>query len=135
MGDRYRVPLLTTVRVVNHTKQTLVAARVAIARTWWQRAVGLLGRSALADGEGLLLAPCRSIHTCGMRFPIDVVLLDRHVQVVRCLRQVVPFRVTPPVWRAWAALELAAGSILTSRTEVGDTFGVDPRPEFLKLNA
>ncbi|MGE5227067.1 MAG: DUF192 domain-containing protein [Planctomycetaceae bacterium] len=61
---------------------------VEVPETRRERARGLLGRSGLAEGRGLLLERCRSVHTFGMGFPIDVVLLDRRWRVVR----VVPMR-------------------------------------------
>ncbi|TML60208.1 MAG: DUF192 domain-containing protein, partial [Actinobacteria bacterium] len=53
---------------------------------------GLLGRTSLPDGEGLLLKPCGSVHTFFMRFPIDVVFLDRELSVVAVSAEVAPWR-------------------------------------------
>ena len=68
---------------------------------------GLLGRRGLPPGEGLLLRPASSVHTAFMRFPIDVVFLDRDLTVLKVARGVVPWRAA---WarRARAALELPA---------------------------
>ena len=86
-------------------------ARVELATTARQRARGLLGRSALASGSALWLAPTRSIHTVGMRFPIDVVYLDRDSRVVAIRERVAPWRVTWGGWRARGVLEFAAGEV------------------------
>ncbi|MBC7489503.1 MAG: DUF192 domain-containing protein [Glaciimonas sp.] len=48
---------------------------ILVPRHFWQLAVGLLGKRALSDRQGLLIVPCRSIHTYFMRFVIDVYLL------------------------------------------------------------
>ncbi|MEZ5511100.1 MAG: DUF192 domain-containing protein [Gammaproteobacteria bacterium] len=56
--------------------------RVELANTFWSRLVGLLNRSSLDDDQGILLIPCTSIHTFGMRFAIDVVFLDRDGRVL-----------------------------------------------------
>jgi uncharacterized membrane protein (UPF0127 family) len=69
---------------------------------------GLLGRSGLASGEGLLLRPAGSVHTFFMRFPIDAVFLDREQRVVRVASDVRPWRAAAAA-RARAVLELAAG--------------------------
>ena len=69
---------------------------------------GLLGRDGLAQGEGLLLKPCGSVHTFFMRFPIDVVFLDRELSVVAVRPEVVPWR-TVGARGAKVTLELAAG--------------------------
>ena len=84
--------------------------RIEVARGWWGRARGLLGRSGLPPGHGLLLNPCRAIHTLGMRFAIDVVFLDATGRVVRVCRDVPPGRWMVRGGRdAVATLELAAG--------------------------
>jgi uncharacterized protein len=69
---------------------------------------GLLGRDGLAQGEGLLLKPCGSVHTAFMRFPIDVVFLDRELSVVAVRPEVRPWR-TARARGAKVTLELAAG--------------------------
>ncbi|WP_245589264.1 DUF192 domain-containing protein [Chitinimonas koreensis] len=69
---------------------------------------GLLGRRPLRRGEGLSLAPCNSVHTFGMRYPIDVLFLDRADRIVA-------IRPALPPWRlalcgsAWRVVELPAG--------------------------
>ncbi|MEI7880862.1 MAG: DUF192 domain-containing protein, partial [bacterium] len=47
-----------------------------VADTFWKRSIGLMGKPGLKAGQGLLLSPCGSIHTCFMRFPIDIIFLD-----------------------------------------------------------
>ena len=86
-------------------------ARVELAATARQRTRGLLGRSALAPGCALWLAPCRSIHTVAMRFVIDVVFLDRHSRVVTIREQLAPYRLAWGGWRSRGVLEFAAGEV------------------------
>jgi len=101
---------------------TVVAEHVEIAETWWRRLRGLLGRSALAEGEALVLAPCSAIHTLGMRFPIDVVFLDADWSI-RCLAaSVKPWRIGPICPGAACAIELPAGTIARYRLERGQQF-------------
>lgn len=86
-------------------------ATVSLADTARSRAVGLLGRDRLGPGDGLVLAPCRLIHTFFMRFAIDVIFLDRAGQVT-CVHQAVrPFRFAWGGWAARTTIELAAGSL------------------------
>jgi len=86
-------------------------ARVELAVTARQRTRGLLGKNELAPGCAMWLAPCRSIHTVGMRFAIDVVFLDRDWRVVTIREAVVPFRLAWGGWRARGVLEFAAGEV------------------------
>jgi uncharacterized membrane protein (UPF0127 family) len=75
------------------------------------RMVGLLGRDSLDRGTGLILDPCRLIHTAFMRFAIDVVFVDRQLRVTRVARHVRPFRLAWGGWAAHYTLELAAGAL------------------------
>jgi hypothetical protein len=77
---------------------------VRIAVTKWARLRGLLGR----DPSPILLAPARSVHTCFMRFPIDVVFLDEALRVVKVVRALGPWRFAG-ARGARAVLELPAG--------------------------
>lgn len=79
-----------------------------IATRFTARARGLLGGPPLELDEALLIAPCSSIHTFGMRYPIDVVFLDRNARVVRVWPQVPAGRIRFG-WGAAAVLELRAG--------------------------
>ena len=75
-----------------------------------------------ADGRphGLWLAPCRSVHTVGMRFPIDVAFVDADGGVVRTIAGLRPWRVTAPVRRAVGVLELPVGTLAASGLARGD---------------
>lgn len=67
----------------------------------------------------MLLRPARSIHTLGMRFNLDVALLDANDVVIKTLR-VRRHRVTAPIWRAKAVLEAEAGAFNTWDLKIGD---------------
>lgn len=92
--------------------------RVELARRFWPRLVGLLGRRALAGDQALLLAPCNNIHTFFMRFAIDVVFLDRQGAVLAVVPALRPWRVAA-ARRAHACLELAAGGAQRFGLQVG----------------
>jgi len=87
-----------------------VLAPVWRAASPWQRMRGLLGRPPLQAGQALLITPCSSVHTVGMRYPLDVVFLDADDRVVKLCRAVAPLRAAA-AWGARHAVELAAGEI------------------------
>jgi len=87
---------------------TVVCERCLLAETPLARMRGLLGRSGLPSGEGLLLRPAASIHTAFMRFTIDVVFLNRANEVVKVVSELKPWR-TASSRGARSALELPAG--------------------------
>ncbi len=99
----------------------MVAEQVELADTPRTRRIGLLKHTGLRADEGMWIYPSQAIHTFGMRFPIDVVFLDRRRRVKRV------FRLTRFVWGARSVLELAPGSIERSRIEVGDELDFSPQ--------
>ena len=107
-------------RVRNLTRGSGVAGRVRRADQAWSRMVGLLGRRSLAGDEGLLLTPCTSIHTFFMRFPIDILYLNREHAVVKVAKDLRPFRVSACLRGAHSILELPTGAVEASGTQVGD---------------
>jgi uncharacterized protein len=107
-------------RLRNKTRATTVGEHIAIANTSLTRLIGLAGRRQLDAGCGLLLEPSSGVHTFGMRFPIDVVALDRNLAVLKVWHALPPFRVTSVSWRTYCVLELPAGQIRRCQIEVGD---------------
>ena len=89
-------------------KVVISGVRAGVAKTFWQRFMGLMGRKSLPPGEGLLILKCNSIHTCFMRFAIDATFLDGDDNVVKVVRNIRPWRFC--VWggrRAVKVLETA----------------------------
>lgn len=108
------------VRILNLTRDSLVAERCRVARSLRDRTIGLLGTPQPGPGDGLLIERTQSIHMFFMRYPIDVVFVDRDARVTRCVPGLRPWRV---VWWARGArdcIELGVGSIAASGTQVGD---------------
>lgn len=74
---------------------------VEIAHTFFERTKGLIGRSSLPVGQGLLIERCNAIHTCFMSFPIDAMFLDKDFRVVKIVKGIKPWRFL--VWGGWRA--------------------------------
>jgi hypothetical protein len=107
------------VLVRNLTRQTVLADRVDVADTSERRRTGLLKHSGLAEGEGLWIIPCEAVHTFGMKFPIDVVFINRKREVVKVRKNMTRRRLAIALW-AHSVLELPAGVAERTRTEPGD---------------
>ena len=103
----------------NTTLNTVVAARVAVARTRTERRTGLLKHSGLEKGEALWIVPSRGVHTWGMKFAIDLVALDESGTVVDCVTALKPWRIRLPRRGTAGVLELAAGAVTDSGTQLG----------------
>ena len=112
-------------RIIDETRGTVVAQDVRLADGIWSRFWGLMGRKALPNDAGLLLKPSSSIHTAFMRFPIDIVFLDRSLQVVKVVPEMKPFRVSVAFGGAHSALELNAGAAAKAGVEKGDQLALE----------
>jgi uncharacterized membrane protein (UPF0127 family) len=116
------------VRIQNLTRGTLLAERCRVAGSLRDRTVGLLGTAEPHPGDGLLIERTQSIHMFFMRYPIDVVFVDRDGRVTRCVEHLRPWRV---VWWARGArdcVELGVGSLTASGTQVGDMLEIAATP-------
>jgi uncharacterized membrane protein (UPF0127 family) len=102
-----------------------IANRVTIAATRAQRAIGLLGRTHLEPGEALWITPCHGVHTCFMRFSIDILALDQDGVVVDAVSMLKPWRFRLPQPGAFSVLELPAGTLLSVRTKLGHHIKID----------
>jgi len=105
--------------VRNLTRNAILGDAVELADTSAKRRVGLLKHKGLGPGEGLWIVPCESVHTFFMKFPIDLVYVDKKKRV-RKVRSAVP------AWRlslcltAHSILELPAGIVEQTGTRPGD---------------
>jgi uncharacterized membrane protein (UPF0127 family) len=97
----------------------LVATDVSGAFDSRARRRGLLGREALEEGRALVIAPCSSIHTAFMRFPIDVLFMSRQGTVLKVAARVPPWRARVRFW-AFAVIELPAGATEAAGLMVDD---------------
>ena len=111
--------------VYNKTKETFLAFRVTVADSIVSRLVGLLGKRSLKPDSGVWIVPANAIHTIGMLFTFDLVLIDKDFKVVGVRELIRPFRMTRPIFRAESVLELPAHAIFRSRTEIGDQLVIE----------
>jgi uncharacterized membrane protein (UPF0127 family)/CheY-like chemotaxis protein len=109
--------------IVDLTSGAIACEQALIADRPLLRMRGLLGRSSLQAGEGMLLHPAPSIHTAFMRFPVDVLFLDARMRVIKAVANLKPWRMAAAA-RAWGALELAAGEISARGIGLGHRLGV-----------
>src|SRR5215468_2261913 len=111
--------------VYNKTKETFLSFRVEVKDSVWGRLTGLLGKRSLPPDGGCWIVPANAIHTIGMLFSFDLVLMDKNFKVVGLRELVRPFRVTMPNPKAESVLELPAHTIFRSRTQIGDQLVID----------
>ncbi len=113
------------VYVYNQTKETFLAFQVKVADSVLSRMVGLLGKRSLEPESGVWIVPCNSIHTIGMLFTIDVVLVDKNLKVVGLHEFIRPFSITRPNLSAESVIELPPHTIFKSGTAIGDQLVIE----------
>lgn len=114
----------------NQTRQTVLGAAVDVADTSAKRRTGLLKHERLAPGEGLWISPCESVHTFFMKFPIDLVYLDKQKKVKKVRNAVPPWRMSACL-TAESVLELPAGTAEQTGTRPGDELAFEKlAPEY-----
>ena len=111
--------------LVNERTSSLVANALETAFDSATRRRGLLGRENLADGQAMVIAPCNAIHTCRMRFPIDVVFVARDGRITKIVRRLSAWRAAAS-FSAFATIELRAGTVDGRDLIVGDRLIVRP---------
>ncbi|MCX7852459.1 MAG: DUF192 domain-containing protein [Anaerolineae bacterium] len=113
------------VSIRNETTDTVLATRARLAQDFWSRLKGLIGAKDLADGEGLVIMPCHSIHTMFMAFPIDVLYVDAEHRVVDIDIGLQPWKLSLPRRRSRYVIELPAGTVVNTGTAVGDRLSLE----------
>jgi uncharacterized membrane protein (UPF0127 family) len=113
-------------RIANQTRATILASQAELADSFLKRGLGLMGRRSLPEGGGLILFPNNNIHMFFMRFPIDVVFVDRDHRIVGLRHSFKPWRPFAGALAARYTIELPAGVLATSKTEVGDLLQITP---------
>ena len=111
-------------RLLVGSDTTLAVASVADRP--WTRMIGLLGRAGLDQGDGLVIEPCDAIHTWFMRFPIDVLFVDRQGLVVDAIHGLEPFRVASGRPAATTTIELPAGTLKRAGVHPGARVRMEP---------
>lgn len=116
------------VTIHNRTQENIIGRHIQVADTFFTRLVGLLGRRRLDADTGLWINPSSGIHTFAMRFPIDVVALDRQLRVHALWPNLRPWRLSGVSLKIHSVVELPAGTIAAHAIRLGDELEVLPNP-------
>jgi uncharacterized membrane protein (UPF0127 family) len=122
---------MKTVSIYNTTRDQVLCKNCGMADNPLTRMKGLLGRETLSEDEGLLIAPCASIHMFGMKFPLDVIFLTRENVVTDFVENIAPGKIYASKrhhGKAHAALEVAAGTAARNGLQRGDQLEVREIP-------
>ena len=111
-----------TYSVRNLTRNVSLAEKAKLADSGWARVKGLIGCASrdFVGGMALWIEPSQGIHTFGMAFPIDVAYLNAKRCVIRIYRRLPPNRIAALSLKTWSIIELPAGTLEQTGTQVGD---------------
>ena len=108
----------------NQTKNKTIVSKLSVADNFKTRAQGLIGRSSMEDSEGIWFPNSNWIHTWFMSMPIDVIYLNKQMQVAKLQPGLKPWRLPAPVFKASSVLEVTSGFIEQNEIQLGDKFHV-----------
>lgn len=106
--------------IKNKTQNTILASKAKLADKFISRLKGLLGKKSLLSEEGLIIYPCKQIHSAFMRFHFDAIFLDPDFNILHIEKEMPPFRISPLIRKACIVVELPAGTVEKTGTEPGD---------------
>jgi len=110
---------LELLKVVNTSNKKIIGEKIELADTFYTRLKGLLGRTGLGKGQGMVLVPCNSIHCIGMKFAIDVIFMDQDNRVIWIRENMEP-GTSESRRDAYSVLEVASGVVNEKGIQIGD---------------
>lgn len=119
----------------NKSNKNVIVKKLSVADGFWSRMKGLMWKKDLAEDEGLLLVPCNSVHSMFMRFPIDLLFLDRELKIIRIIERFKPWKATPIFRDCHQVVEIKAGVASKKGVTVKDELEViKPNPCYVDRN-
>ena len=104
-----------------HKKTDHVLAKsVTKASHLLEKIRGLIGKDNLSEQEAFWIPSCPSIHTFFMKFPIDVIFVDKNMKVTSCFKGVKPYRIVMGSWKSNSVFEMQAGKLNQLEIKKGD---------------
>lgn len=116
---------MRTARVTNRNRNTVLAERARFADNIFSRFLGLMGRKSLASGEALFIVGDNAIHSLFMRFLFDAAFLSADGEVLYMMHSMKPWRASKFVRGGKSVLELPAGVLIATQTQVGDKLDIE----------
>jgi len=107
-------------KIINLTKNKILAEDISLSSSFFKRLKGLLGCRSIAKNQAMILRPANSVHSFFMRFPIDVLFVDRKNLVVKAVSNMQPFKATGIYFKSSFVIELYAGILQETQTTEGD---------------
>lgn len=107
-------------KIQHGDKAQLLIENLELAESFFARGKGLLGRKSLEASSALWIKPCNNIHTCFMNFAIDVIFVNKKMEIVKIASDTKPYKIVGPFWKSSSVIETAAGCAQKWNLQVGD---------------
>ncbi len=104
----------------NISKNIILADSLSVADNFIGRFIGLMFTKELPVGKGLYIIPCNSIHMCFMSYPLDIIFINKSMEIVSIVEGIKPWKVSKIVLKANSVLELPTGTIAKTASTIGD---------------
>lgn len=112
-------------KIINKSKDKVISQTAFIARSFFSRLLGLMFRKSIAEDEALVFYHAPSIHTFFMRFPIDIVFLDKNMRVMKIYPALKPWKLAICL-HSLLTLEFPPHKVSQTTTKVGDILELIP---------
>jgi uncharacterized membrane protein (UPF0127 family) len=112
------------VTITNKRNNKLIGNKIGSADNFVSRFFGLMRKKNLNEQEGLLINPCNSIHMMFMKFPLDIIFLDKQSKIVHLIEGLKPWRVSPVILKSQSVIELPEGTISKSESRLDDVLEI-----------
>lgn len=111
------------IEIIRNDEKICLAKKVNVARSFFDRLLGLMFLKRFKNSDGLIIEQCKSIHTFFMRFSIDVVFFDKNLEIVKIIRKMNPWRMSGFYLNASSVLELPSNTI-PDKVKKGDRLNI-----------
>ncbi|MCY4644880.1 MAG: DUF192 domain-containing protein [Bacteriovoracales bacterium] len=108
---------MKTFRVIVKKKNIILGEKVVEATSFIKRLCGLMFQSSFTKFDGMMIAPCNSIHTFFMKMPIHAIFLDKYNRIVKIYEYLVPWRITRIIFKAEKVLEISTQKNISNLKE------------------
>lgn len=108
------------IKLIDKKSKKVILTDIKIADNFYSRLIGLLGKSSLDRGQGLIIKPCKSVHSFFMRFPIDVAFIDKHNKICFLMNSMQVNKISPFVITASYVIEAPSGTFKSTKVRIGD---------------
>ena len=110
-------------KVVNKRSRIFVG-KVRVANNFMTRLKGLLGSKTLSSFQGLLIKPCKQVHTIGMRYSISIWYIDKKLEIVKIIDDLEPYNISPYVQNSHLIIEFPSKWAEVTGSKEGDLLDV-----------